>query len=60
MCAVAVFRRAGKSAEVKLVDYHCTVPHHFIVMYNTTCMIVLMFADAYGQHVQHQHAWFYR
>ena len=56
MCAVPGSMRAGKLAEVKLVDYHFTIEYSFIVMHTITCMIVILFADAYGQLVQHQQA----
>ncbi len=57
MCVVAVDRRAGTLAEVKLVDYHCSIKYSFIAMHTITCMIVVMFANVYGQHVKHQRAW---
>ena len=58
MCAVPVFMRAGTLAEVKLGDYHFTIKYSF-VMHTITCMIVVLFVDAYGQLVQHQQALYY-
>lgn len=49
-------RDAGKLAEVKLAMYCCTIDYKSIIIYTRTCMIVVVSADASGQHVQHQHA----
>jgi len=55
----SVSRDASRSAEVKLVSYHCTINYSFNVMYTMMRMVVILFADAYGQHIQHYHAMYY-